>query len=241
MLRPIWAALLNATPSPATPSASASRPGIFLTPRQLDTPAPVSTPARASDHPRHVHGTGPSTGTSSGAASMGRARECEEEDDDFDEYATDGEHDDEERPAAGPVGASSGKLWGPHEYPEGMKGHALWDWTNIQAAQLWECPCPDRPSCIGADRMRPEALLLHRKEVNTTMQMNRRDTARQKLKLHYSCTTKSFSRSFVVGELNDCCAASCGVADGMSWATWSRARTDLKKDRPLHAGRCTAK
>jgi hypothetical protein len=49
------------------------------------------------------------------------------------------------------------------------------------------------------------------------------------------------SRSFVVGGLNDCCAASKGLADGLSFSQWSRARADLHQNRPRHAGRCKQK
>ena len=126
-------------------------------------------------------------------------------------------------------------------YSLGHKAHACWDWTNIQAAQKWCCPCRDRASCISKERIRPEDLLIHRKDVQVGLQTNARDAIRNQLAEHYNKSEKSFSRSFVVGSLNDCCAASAGIAGGFSWATWSRARTDLTKDRPRHKGRAAAR
>ena len=141
------------------------------------------------------------------------------------------------RPQAG----NAGKLWGPTQFPEGLKGHACWDWANIQAAQAWTCPCSDRRNCIGSERLKPEELLIHRKECQTTRVVNRRDAARLQMADHYSSDTRTMSRSFVVGGLNDCCAASRGLADGHSWKTWSRARADLRAERSLHAGRRNAR
>lgn len=40
-----------------------------------------------------------------------------------------------------------------------------------------------------------------------------------------------------VGSLVDCCAASAGLASGVSFQTWSNARTDVKKSRPDRKGR----
>ena len=133
------------------------------------------------------------------------------------------------------------KLWGPAQFPEGMRKHALWDWSNIQAAQAWTCPCAGTRNCIGQERIRPEDLLVHRKNHQTSLKCNMRDTARASMASHYNKETKNISCSFVVGHLNDCCAASRGLADGYSWNTWSRARADLRGDKPLHAGRCEAK
>lgn len=136
--------------------------------------------------------------------------------------------------------ATSKPLWSREQFPENTKGHACWDWVNIQAAQAWSCPCEDRRNCIGADRIKPEELLIHRRDFQTSIARNEgglRDSTRKRLAAHYNQDSKSFSRSFVVGRLNDCCAASRGLADGLSWSTWSRARTDLRKDRPFHAGR----
>jgi hypothetical protein len=57
------------------------------------------------------------------------------------------------------------------------------------------------------------------------------------MKQHYSVETSKMSRSFVVGKLNDCCAASFGLAAGLSFGTFARARSDVKKDGPKRADR----
>ena len=77
--------------------------------------------------------------------------------------------------AAGAAGAAPqlGKLCGPAQFPEGNGSNACWDWGNILAAQKWCCPCTDRKNCIGMDRLKPEELLLHRKEYQTTRSANR--------------------------------------------------------------------
>jgi hypothetical protein len=73
-----------------------------------------------------------------------------------------------------PENPQLGKLWGSAQYPEGCKNdYACWDWANILAAQEWCCPCRDRRNCIGRERMRPEELLWHRKEYQTTRPTNR--------------------------------------------------------------------
>lgn len=134
----------------------------------------------------------------------------------------------------------TGELWTTDQFPEGNKGHACWDFANIIAAQEWSCPCTDRRNCIGHERLKREALLIHRKEFQTAYAPHHgglRDCTRDLLAEHYCKHTKKFSRSFVVAGLNDCCAASRGLADGLSFVTWSRARADLRLDKPRHAGR----
>eukprot|EP00965_Chrysotila_dentata_P058334 1934397-Pleurochrysis_carterae.AAC.1 len=54
---------------------------------------------------------------------------------------------------------------------------------------------------------------------------------------HYSSTKRELSRSFVVGPLNDCCVVSAGLAKGLAFATFARARTDVRKNRPWSDGR----
>ena len=54
---------------------------------------------------------------------------------------------------------------------------------------------------------------------------------------HYDQESRSFTRSFVVGTLGDCCAASAGLAKGISFDTFSKSRADVTKGRPLHIGR----
>lgn len=54
---------------------------------------------------------------------------------------------------------------------------------------------------------------------------------------HYDEGTRSFTRSFRIGPVADCCAASAGLAKGMSFATWSSSRTDVRLSRPLKGSR----
>eukprot|EP00965_Chrysotila_dentata_P018283 608589-Pleurochrysis_carterae.AAC.1 len=37
----------------------------------------------------------------------------------------------------------AGKLWTKAQFPEGMKGPAVWNMDNLYAAQRWTCPCAD--------------------------------------------------------------------------------------------------
>ena len=235
--RPLWSVLLSAA-STSQSSPSTSSP-FFFTPRQQGAPASGPGPSRGSSACYHAcevdcgdDSDCSSDVSSESSESLAEESHLESGDESGDE--SDDEPDDDHARA---TSTGSGKLWGPEQFPEGTKGPYCWDWSNIQAAQAWECPCEDRPNCIGAERIRPEELLIHRKEICTTLRMNRRDTLRNRLGEHYSTTQRSFSRSFVVGGMHDCCAASSGLAAGVSWSTWSRARADLRKDKPLHAGR----
>ena len=107
--------------------------------------------------------------------------------------------DDHERTRATPRGqrTSTGHLWGKAQFPEGQKKHACWDWANIQAAQAWSCPCEDRRSCIGQERMKPEALLIHRKEFQTRASHmgNMRDSTRDDMACHFNTSNRSMSHT----------------------------------------------
>ena len=144
-----------------------------------------------------------------------------------------------ERGGASRKGA--GKLWTKKQFPEGTTGAANWDMANLVAAQEWTCPCSDRRNCIGSERL-PKVLDLyeHRKQFQTTCSSNgggKRDVARVSMSQHYSQGSGTMSRSFVVGSLNDCCASSAGLASGLSFGTWARARADLGSDAPLRPAR----
>ena len=136
--------------------------------------------------------------------------------------------------APAPAAAASvqaGKLWSKAEFPEGVYGKANWDLANLEAAQAWECPCVDRVNCIGNDRI-PNIFDLyeHRKKFRCeTAPANGglRDAARLEMTGHFDKTRKTLTRSFVVGPVGDCCAASAGLAKGLSFATWAGARSDL--------------
>lgn len=141
-------------------------------------------------------------------------------------------------------GASSGKLWGVDQFPEGTDGCWNWDMANLEAAQAWECPCLDRKNCISSDRLSVLELYDYRKTWRLSVAPNeggQRDCARKELDGHKDGQTKTFTRSFVVGNLADCCAASAGLAKGMSFANWAASRSDSRHNRAFRKGRAVAK
>ena len=135
----------------------------------------------------------------------------------------------------------AGKLWTKAQFPEGVTGHANWDIGNLKAAQAWECPCPDRRNCIGNERLPREHLYEHRKAFRMKALApggdGLRDSSRIRQAEHFDAASRSFTRSFVVGGVADCCNASAGLADGLSFATFASARTDVTKGRSLRDGR----
>ena len=58
---------------------------------------------------------------------------------------------------------------------------------------------------------------------------------------HYDEGLNTFTRSFVVGPVGDCCAASAGLAKGLSFGTFANSRADITQKRPWHAGRVKLK
>lgn len=150
---------------------------------------------------------------------------------------SDGSEEEEEKREKKPKTAAP-KLWTKEQFPEGVVGPANYDMLNLIRAQEWQCPCGDRRNCIGADRLQLTELYEFRKNFQTHCgTLGKRDTARAAMAHHYSSGNGTFSRSFVVGSLNDCCAASAGLACGLSIATWERARADLKKNAPRREDR----
>eukprot|EP00965_Chrysotila_dentata_P184811 6101616-Pleurochrysis_carterae.AAC.1 len=83
----------------------------------------------------------------------------------------------------------AGKLWTLQQFPEGTKGASNWDPENMDAAQAWSCPCPDRRNCIGAERINSQYLFEYRKTFLTTTHRRggMRDAMRTELEGHY-CT-----------------------------------------------------
>ena len=134
----------------------------------------------------------------------------------------------------------SGKLWTKAQFPAGVTGPYNWDKKNLEAAQAWSCPCGDRENCIGADRLCVLKLYDYRQQFRQTRAKENgglRDATRKELEGHYDQTTGSFTRSFVVGPLGDCCAASAALAKGLSFQTFANARADVTKGRVLRPER----
>ena len=111
---------------------------------------------------------------------------------------------------------------------------------NLIAAQQWTCPCTDRRNCIGEERLKILELYEYRRTFRTTAATHGglRDASRKDLQAHYDKKTKTFTRSFVVGPLGDCCAPSAGLAKGLSFDNFAKSRADTTKEKPWHAGRC---
>lgn len=137
---------------------------------------------------------------------------------------------------------AAGKLWSLAQFPEGVTGAANWDLANLKAAQDWCCPCTDRRNCIGHERLPVTELYEYRKHFRTSARSDGgfRDACRAELEERMHSETHSFARSFKVGRLIDCCAASAGLAKGLAFASWANSRTDARKGRPYRAGRKAA-
>lgn len=155
-------------------------------------------------------------------------------DDEHADYNASCDEDGNDQPQQGAM-----KLWSKLQFPEGTIGHKNWDMANLVAAQEWCCPCKDRANCISNDRLRVLDLYEHRKNFRLTAHLRGgfRDACRDDLMLRYDGASKTFVRSFKVGPLVDCCAASAGLAAGVSFQTWSNARADVRLQRPDHKGR----
>eukprot|EP00965_Chrysotila_dentata_P263341 6214813-Pleurochrysis_carterae.AAC.3 len=135
------------------------------------------------------------------------------------------------------------KLWSNILFPEGVNGPENYELGNLIAVhETWLCPCSDRESCLSSDRVNLTALYEYRKKFRTQGKSDGRgggyrDSFRRILEQHYSRETNSFSRSFVIGKLNDCCAASAGLASGLSFQTFAQCRADVTRSRPYHSQR----
>ena len=157
---------------------------------------------------------------------------------DSDSEASDAAPDEPPEPGTEQTPGSSApalKLWTNAQFPEGTHPMSCnWDMANLQAAQNWTCPCTDRRNCIGSERGLGVLQLYElRKTFLTTCSTagGKRCSLEREMRGHYSSATSSFSRSFVVGPLNDCCVASAALAKGVSFQTFANARADVRKGR----------
>ena len=165
--------------------------------------------------------------------------------DDNDDWFVDPEED---AVAADEAAAPGGKLWTSDVFPAGVYGAANWETANLNAVlEEWRCPCPDR-NCLTKERLGSEAVIIlyeHRKRFRTVdaKKFGRgglRDAWRSELERHWDEQTASYSRSFRIGPVGDCCVASSALAKGLSFNTHSNARGDVRFGRPWHAGRARA-
>eukprot|EP00965_Chrysotila_dentata_P261906 6214404-Pleurochrysis_carterae.AAC.2 len=121
------------------------------------------------------------------------------------------------------------KLWSKEgQFPTGMEGC-----KNYMICGTYS------PLSSGTDSLDITLLYDHRREFqqNCSRQGGKRDAMRDILEAHYSKETMSFTRSFVIGGKNDCCAASMGLANGLSVATYYLSVTDCRQARGRHASR----
>lgn len=79
----------------------------------------------------------------------------------------------------------------------------------------------------------------HRKKFRTTAHTlgGYRYAIRKQLEERYDKSSSSFTRSFKVCHLVDCCAASAGLACGISFSTWTSSRADVRLGRSTHQER----
>ena len=120
--------------------------------------------------------------------------EIQSDEEDFDEDGEDDDDDGSSHAVAAPPQPrkSTGKLWGTQQFPEGTNGPSNYDLDILNAAQNWDCPCPDRRNCIGAERLSVLDLFEHRKKFRTTAhgRGGYRDACRCNLQAHYDKQTQ---------------------------------------------------
>ena len=137
--------------------------------------------------------------------------------------------------------AIGGQLWGSELFLAGYSAPAVWEVCNLEATQQWRCPCSKGAggtnSCLDASRIDVVKLYEFRKAFHSRAGRNLRDTMRDDLERHYDARDKSFSKGFRVGPCADCCAPAYGLACGLSFTTFARARADVTLGRPRRAER----
>ena len=132
--------------------------------------------------------------------------------------------------------AIGGQLWGSELFLAGYSAPAVWELCNLQAIQQRQCPCSKGAggtmSCLDASRIDVVKLYEVRKAFHSRAGRNLRDTMRDDLERHYDARDKGFSKSFRVGPCADCCAPAYGLACGLSFSSFARARADVTLGRP---------
>ena len=118
----------------------------------------------------------------------------------------------------------------------------MWrDHKNCTAATQYQCPCGQL--CLGDLPNGSLSIYEHRRRLRTIADeigdggLRLRDAARKDMQQHYDCGRRKFSNSFCIDGKGGCCIWAYGVASGLSEATFTRARTDVTKQRPLHPER----
>lgn len=221
----------QAPASAVLPSASSSRADAVDLDDLLGGSAGAVLHSAPSPAPAIMGGT---TSTRRIAMPMASTSESESSDDD------NGDAEDESS-AALEGRAIGGQLWGTSQFPAGMSQPSVWDMSNLLAAQQWQCPCSharsDRRSCLAEGRVNVVQLFQHRHAWHARAGHDKRDALRGDLAHHYDSNTERFNHGFRVGPNADCCAPAYGLACGVSFVTFSRARADITRDRPRRAER----
>ena len=138
----------------------------------------------------------------------------------------------------------SGQLWGTELFPSGISISAVADMKNLEKALAWQCSCSKLSvSCLDVSRVNVCELYAHRTafQLRACTGGGKRDTLRKDLESHYDEEKCAFQHTFKIGKLASHCAPAFGVACGVAFETFKRARTDVTRKRPLRAGRLAKK
>lgn len=146
------------------------------------------------------------------------------------------EFDDEDASLSNlhPIGR---RLWDAKKlHPNGVSNWR--DVVNCRAVLDYDCPCGHR--CL--QKLSVIDIYEHRQQVRshsggTKSGSVRRDTLRRKMEEHYDFSLGMMQNSFVIAGFGGVCERAYVVASAVSEATYVRARADVTKRRPLHAGR----
>ena len=151
---------------------------------------------------------------------------------DDDSCSNDSEEEAEDLPSTPGV-----RLWCSREvHPNGVRNWR--DTPNCIAALEYKCACEQ--TCLsrvgGAINLYDYRRLL-RQRATELGHGGLRDAIREVLAAHYDAGRNQFRRSFSVGNAQGVCERAAGVAMGVSESLFGKARADVTKDRPWHAGR----
>lgn len=129
------------------------------------------------------------------------------------------------------------RLWdAARVYPKGVRNWR--DVSNCAAALQYDCGCGKM--CL-AKVCGVIELYEHRRTFRARAKKlgsgGLRDVMREELERHFDAASRSFSTSFVIGGVGTLCERAFAVGSGVSEPTFVRARADVTKSRPLHAGR----
>ena len=196
-----------------------------------DVPRSTSSAAKRRRHPDQLSEQDNATDSHSDAEvpNLSEASVCSACDDDDDAS------DDELQTT---VGVGKRTLWDSRAvYPAGQ---GMWrDHRNCTAATEYECPCGNR--CLHNLPNGSLSIYEHRKQLRcravTYGAGGLRDVSRLEMTSQYDRPTMRFQQTFNIDGKATCCIWAYGVASGLSEATFTRARSDVTKNKPMRPGR----